>query len=388
MRLHDFFPIPAAPDWQIDWPRLKSTVFAPWFEKMSRTPQDADWHGEGDVWTHTQMVCEELVGLDAWRELAPERREIVFVAALLHDVGKAVCTTIEPDGRIVSHGHSRRGVEIVRDVFWRDLGLSGSPEAQRLREAVCSLIHFHSVPQHVLDAENPTELVVRSASDGVLVPIFTNRLLSILSEADLRGRVASDVGRKVDLVQLFREEAEENACLDAPFPFASAFSRFAWFQGRTARPEIELFDDSWGEVVLLAGLPGTGKDFYAAEKLAGLPMISLDDLRVKMKIDPEDDQAPVIFAAKEQAKAFLRAHEPFVWNATNLSQTIRGPLVQLFSNYGASVRICFLETEWNEMLRRNQSRDRVVPQSAYNRLMRNFEPPSIREAHQVEWLCR
>ena len=29
-------------------------------EKMAQTPQDPAWHGEGDDWTDTWRVCEEM----------------------------------------------------------------------------------------------------------------------------------------------------------------------------------------------------------------------------------------------------------------------------------------------------------------------------------------
>lgn len=56
------------------------------------------------------------------------------------------------------------------------------------------------------------------------------------------------------------------------------------------------------------------------------------------------------------ARAFLRRKEPFVFNATNLSAMIRGKWIQLFHQYGARVRIVYLETGWTERERRNASR--------------------------------
>ena len=32
----------------------------PWCRAMADCPQDAEWHREGDVWTHTKMVCQQL----------------------------------------------------------------------------------------------------------------------------------------------------------------------------------------------------------------------------------------------------------------------------------------------------------------------------------------
>jgi hypothetical protein len=33
----------------------------PWCRAMADCQQDAAWHSEGDVWTHTKMVCTELL---------------------------------------------------------------------------------------------------------------------------------------------------------------------------------------------------------------------------------------------------------------------------------------------------------------------------------------
>ena len=32
----------------------------PWARAMAACGQDAGWHAEGDVWTHTRMVCDQL----------------------------------------------------------------------------------------------------------------------------------------------------------------------------------------------------------------------------------------------------------------------------------------------------------------------------------------
>lgn len=75
---------------------------------MRDCPQDPTFHAEGTVWTHVGMVCEALAALDEFRALPDSDREILFAAALLHDVAKPSCTRDE-DGRITSRGHSQRG---------------------------------------------------------------------------------------------------------------------------------------------------------------------------------------------------------------------------------------------------------------------------------------
>lgn len=41
----------------------------PWARAMAACRQDAQWHAEGDVWTHTHMVCAGLERLADWPSL-------------------------------------------------------------------------------------------------------------------------------------------------------------------------------------------------------------------------------------------------------------------------------------------------------------------------------
>ena len=39
---------------------------------LKNIPQNPTYHGEGDVYRHTEMVCERLLSLPEWRELEKE----------------------------------------------------------------------------------------------------------------------------------------------------------------------------------------------------------------------------------------------------------------------------------------------------------------------------
>jgi tRNA nucleotidyltransferase (CCA-adding enzyme) len=73
-------------------------------------PQDSTWHGEGDVLTHLGLAAREAAG----------RGDVIVLAALLHDVGKATHTVIERD-RITSRGHAEAGVQPARE-FLAEIG--------------------------------------------------------------------------------------------------------------------------------------------------------------------------------------------------------------------------------------------------------------------------
>ncbi|MDP1571678.1 MAG: HD domain-containing protein [Vicinamibacterales bacterium] len=70
-------------------------------------PQDAEWHPEGDVWTHTLMVIDEARRRNA--DLDRPRLAAIMLGAVCHDLGKPE-TTIHVEGRVKSPGHEAAGV--------------------------------------------------------------------------------------------------------------------------------------------------------------------------------------------------------------------------------------------------------------------------------------
>jgi len=116
-----------------------------------------------------------------------------------------------------------------------------------------------------------------------------------------------------------------------------------------------------------------------------LPMISLDEIRREMKISPKDNQSKVLEIARERAKELLRKKQPFVWNATNLNPMIRKKQIKMFTQYHASTRIVYLETDWEEQLRRNAGREAAVPEAAICHMMEELVLPEAQEAAVVEW---
>ena len=378
--------LPRPPKYEYDWAGLEAlTPLSGWIRKMAATPQNPLWHGEGDVWTHTKRVCEALAGLADFRATAPAARDALALAALLHDIGK-VTTTRQEDGAWVSPRHGPVGAKLARKLLWQDFGLCGTPQAQRLREAVCLLVRYHTRPPHLIDGDGTSALILRLAADGELAPDFTLRALCLLAEADRLGSVADDTPVFLEKIALARELISEEGCLEGPYPFRSAHTRRVLLRGGSVWRDQALFDDTWGEVILMCGLPGTGKDTWIQAHCPGFPVVSLDGLRLEMEVEPTENQGRVVQAARERAKALLRERRPFIWNATSLTG-LRAQQIGLFEDYHARVRVVYLETEWAENLRRNANRPDAVPEDVIDRMLARLEPPERFEAQAVEWVC-
>ena len=358
-------------DWRLDWQTLDEQF--EWIRAMRGCPQDPEFHAEGDVWIHVKMVCDALRGLDVWQALPESERHILFAAALLHDVAKPACTRVEND-RITSRGHSQRGAIQARRILWEQSADFA------MREQVCALIRYHQAPFYLMQrpgAQRMAFLISQTARCD---------LLAILAKADALGRECGDRADLLERVELFREFCGEQQCLDRPRAFPSALSRFQYFRTAERDPNYQAHDDSTCEVILMAGLPGAGKDTWIQRYApCMLQTISLDAIREEIGAPPVGNQAPVIQLARERARALLRHCEGFVWNATNLSQEMRAPLIDLFTAYRARTKIVYVEASHDRLFVQNRERRKVVPVSAIERMMERWEAPDPTEAPSVEW---
>lgn len=378
--------LPRPPGYVYDWERLRAmTLPGEWFAQMEKTPQDPEWHGEGDVWTHTKKVCEALAEADGFRALEEGPRDVLALAALLHDIGK-IRRTRQEAGRWVSPNHGPVGAQMARTLLWKEFGMSGESEKQRFREAVCWLIRYHTLPLHLSDKRDPAAQALKLAANGELAPDFTLHALCLLAEADTLGRIAPDLQDRLFDVEQSREVIREAGCMEGPYPFPSACTQRALFSGSKVWKNQEMYDDSRCEVILMCGLPGTGKDTWIRENGEGLPVVSLDGLRKEMKTGSGENQGRVVQAAREKARAYLRTGQSFIWNATSLT-SLRSQQIELFEKYHARVRIVYLETAWEENIRRNAARKETVPEAVLERMLEKLEPPERYEARQVEWIC-
>jgi len=363
-------PIPDAEDgWQVPWEALQEHD---WVQAWKTCPQDPIHHAEGNVWIHTEMVLQAMAGDAAWRSLSPDDRRIAYLAAVLHDVAKPSTTRVEDDGRVTARGHSRRGAIDARRILWH----MGYPFA--VREAICALIQYRQVPFFLIDDASPAPRLGRISQTARC------DLLAILASADIRGRVCRDLDRVLQNIELFTLLADEHRCLDQPMPFLSDHARFCFFRGKEWAREQDPFDDTRCEVVIMSGLPGSGKNHWIASHAADLPMVSLDAIRKELGIDPADDQGRVKQLALERARQHLRDGRSFVWNATNLLAQRRAQLIALCHEYRARVRIVYVEVPARRLYAQNADRDDVVPKKVIASMLRMWQVPDRTEAHRVD----
>jgi hypothetical protein len=120
-------------------------------------------------------------------------------------------------------------------------------------------------PDHLLDNKYAERKMLCIAANSLLMPDFTWDMLCMLALADIKGRICGRTEEQVETVLLRRELAAELGCLHGAGEYASDFTRRAYLSGRKVLPSQPLYEDCWGEVILMCGLPGTGKDTWIAK---------------------------------------------------------------------------------------------------------------------------
>jgi putative nucleotidyltransferase with HDIG domain len=358
-------------DAQINWTEI--LIQFPFLRSLANCEQNPIYHAEGNVWVHTQLVCEALVSLPDWQAMPATDRSILFAAVLLHDIAKPMATQVAEDGSITAKGHVNLGARMVRQIL-QDLQ---TPFA--IRESIVAIVQYGSLPIWFWDKADPLRSIIKASQ------LVRCDWLALMAEADVRGRICNDRARLLETIEFFREYCQEHHCFDRPYPFASNLSRFIYFHKEAADPTYTAFDDTRLEVILMCALPGTGKDYWVAQNHPDLPVISLDKLRLEMGISPTDEQGTIVQAARDLAKGYLQAETPFVWNATNIVKPIRSSLIRLFAGYQARIRIVYLEVPLDRLLQQNRDRQAQIPIPVIHRYRDRLEIPDLTEAHQIDY---
>jgi len=180
----------------------------PELARLRQTPQDPEWHPEGDVFAHTCHCCDALVGLPEWRDAQPQTRLIYTLATLTHDLGKAQ-TTEEAwrDGRkrIISPRHDEAGAAIATEFLHR-LYLP-----DQVIQRVVPL-----VAEHMVHLQHFTERSVRKLSKRLNPETIEN--LCVIIMADHMGRPPLPRTVPETVLELRAIAAELNVQASAPRP--------------------------------------------------------------------------------------------------------------------------------------------------------------------------
>lgn len=302
------------------------------------------YHVESDVFTHTMMVCKQ----------AENASYVVKIAALLHDIGKPSTRSVNPkNGRVSFYNHDAVSAFMSLEILKRgELGLSKKQIAH-----IFNLIALHTQIYKL------TPLQLGSIQDDSIVVDLIE-----LGKADHAGRFHTQGSAVIpSMLDVWRDYSYEK------------------------RRETDK------EVVVLVGLPASGKSSYKSLMRGGYFSVCRDDIindlayrKEGQYIDYNEaweivDQSKVneeLQCLFKQAKTF----DKVVVDMTHMSKKSRRKSLSHFDSSYKKKAVVFL-TDLQTLSLRNSQRDgKIISKEVVDKMMRSFYTPTLEEFDEIEYI--
>lgn len=378
----------------------------PLLSLYTSTIQDKIWHAEGDVHIHTDMVMVEARNLASQLSLPERDSLILYTAAVFHDYAKPLTTKeIERDGRlcVTAKGHEEVGAAI----------LTFCPTPSYLTDdewaVVIDLVRYHDKPKMLTRQSAPSLSYAELAVNCKRLD-----LLYMLEVCDMVGRHCNDLDEQLLYLDLFKSECIDlgwwNFNLSEYRPTSMSNRVFNTLLSRavdTRNPQTSISTHTpdamtwWMDsvapslthgieppkLVILCGLPGSGKSTLVNERYSLYAKVSLDDIRSTLSDRSDQSQNDmVVRMAHEQLKTLLRQGRDVVFDATNYRRDFRTKIAEVGFAYKAYVEIVVVNVDVNTCIARDSRREHKVGAEVITNILHSFQLPNISECHKVSFV--
>jgi putative nucleotidyltransferase with HDIG domain len=179
-------------------------------ERMSQFKHNSDeYHNGEDILTHTKWVLNDLETLI--ENMDDERKVVLRLAALMHDLGKAYTYEVQPDGKHTFRNHAEKSVELASVLLEKHKENLGS-----LYDRVIDLISKHDLFIQLLNGRKNSKNIKylnKFMQDSIYLGGHLEDLL-ILSMADgnrsqVKQRTLDDIKNVLDDIKKFEEQKKE-----------------------------------------------------------------------------------------------------------------------------------------------------------------------------------
>ena len=134
------------------------------------------------------------------------------------------------------------------------------------------------------------------------------------------------------------------------------------------------------KILVLVGLPGSGKSTYLEEM--GANAVSSDEIRRLLADDAADQRIHrrVFAVVRNLIRHRIEIGRPVTYvDATNLTRRERRQYIRLGELYRCDVEAVFFNVPLDICLERNRLRSRVVPEDAVREMARRLVAPTVAE---------
>ncbi|MCB1158609.1 MAG: AAA family ATPase [Leptospiraceae bacterium] len=339
------------------------------------------YHQEGDVWTHTEMVLEEVKDLNSLDKTS------IFIACLLHDVAKPY-TRVEKysqgwQRQVVSfRGHESLSTFLAIDLL---LDFETALEIKLNKELILHAINWHVVLHRIKLEENGF-----LSDENVL---FLNRAFSTerdkgaiwdimygLNRSDALGRVSDS----------YKTDKEKFKYLENFIPYYPIRN----LGNEEKKPEI----------IVLIGLPGSGKSSLARERYAKHKVLSLDEMimnypkykglsyqEARTKAMQSDKMREFISKVYDSIKADSEKGIHLLIDNTNLTEDLQNRVLSNLRKDYYKKAIVFLPGEntlYNQLEERKKKEGKDIPKDVIRKYAAELYIPGYHTFDEIEFIIR
>lgn len=161
--------------------------------------QDARYHSEGDVFEHTVLALSQFLAIACRDALSDEQRWRLGLAVICHDLGKPATTSLEPDGRIITHGHDAAGIAPAITF------LSRITNHVQTIDFVLALTAHHMRPMQLAAADHVSDAAIRRLAKSIEPASIAD--LACLVEADSLASIRPDGSSAADAHRFLLDRA-------------------------------------------------------------------------------------------------------------------------------------------------------------------------------------
>lgn len=135
------------------------------------------------------------------------------------------------------------------------------------------------------------------------------------------------------------------------------------------------------KLIMLSGLPGSGKSMYAEKlKEEGYIVHSSDKIREEFgDINDQSKNADVFTILHRRIKKDLNSGKNVCYDATNLKRRRRIAFLRELKNIPCEKECILIATPFEECLIHNNNRDRKVPDEVIWKMFKSFQIPYVQE---------
>lgn len=336
-----------------------------WVRDMSHVSQHKIHHAEGNVAIHTQLVIKNLSTIEGYNELNNLEKEILWTAALLHDVEKRSTSIDYGHGLISAKGHAEKGEFTARTVLYRDIAVPF-----HIREQVASLVRLHGLPLWFQNTNNP-DSYIKSASLRV-----DTRLLAILSEADAKGRICEDPKELSASLSAFKLRCKTLDCWGRPAYFESEEERFQFFNPDLCLAESKRTGEAENNVFILMSLPYINRSVYIQEHFSNLPFIKVRENLLNIDRD-------LLETFEKQIEICLKDRLDFMIDGSNMNQFVRLQMIKYLALKGYKTHIVYIEKEYDKWIDDMKETLGTINDFDIRLFLKRFQMPQLTDAHNL-----